>query len=61
MTPQRLETLIWVLIYGGLLLVVFGLFAQRVMPATGWTLVVLGAVVTVAGAVLVWARSRMKN
>jgi len=61
MTPQRLETLIWVLIYGGLLLVVFGLFAQRTMPATGWTLVVVGAVVTVAGAVLVWVRSRMKN
>lgn len=61
MTPQRLETLIWVLIYGGLLAVVFGLFVQRSLPATGWTLVVGGGVATVAGAVLVWVRSRMKG
>lgn len=61
MTPQRLETLIWVLIYGGLLAVVFGLFVQRTLPATGWTLVVGGGVVTGAGAVLVWVRSRMKG
>lgn len=61
MTAQKLETLIWVLIYGGLLMVVFGLFAQRTMPATGWTLIVVGAIVTVVGAVLVWVRSRMKS
>jgi uncharacterized membrane protein len=61
MTPQRLETLIWVLIYGGLLAVVFGLFVQRSLPATGWSLVVVGSAVTVAGAVGVWVRSRMKG
>ncbi len=61
MSAQKLETLIWVLIYGGLLLVVFGLFAQRTMPVAGWTLIVAGAIVTVVGAVLVWVRSRVKN
>ncbi len=61
MSTSKLETLIWVLIYGGLLLVVFGLFVQRTMAATGWTLIVVGAIVTVVGAVLIWVRSRRKS
>jgi LPXTG-motif cell wall-anchored protein len=61
MSTAKLETLIWVLIYGGLLLVVFGLFVQRTLPATGWTLIVVGAIVTVVGAVLIWVRSRRKS
>jgi xanthine/uracil permease len=61
MSTAKLETLIWVLIYGGLLLVVFGLFVQRTLPAAGWTLIVVGAIVTVVGAVLIWVRSRRKS
>ena len=61
MSTSKLETLIWVLIYGGLLLVAFGLFVQRTMVATGWTLIVVGAIVTVVGAVLIWVRSRRKS
>ena len=61
MSASKLETLIWVLIYGGLLLLCLGVFVQREMPATGWTMVVVGAVAAAAGAVLVWVRSRMKG
>jgi hypothetical protein len=61
MPASKLETLTWVLIYGGLLLLCLGLFVQREMAAAGWTLVVVGALAAAAGAVLIWVRSRMKG
>jgi hypothetical protein len=60
MTAAALEKLIWVLIYGGLLVVCLGVFVLRYGGgALGWTLIVGGGVVTLAGAVLVVVRSRM--
>jgi hypothetical protein len=61
MTPQGIEKLIWVLIYGGLLVVCLGFFVQRQSAALGWTLAGVGAAAAVVGAVLVWVRSRMKT
>jgi hypothetical protein len=58
-TVAWLERLIWTLIYGGLFTAVIGLATQGRDAATGWALVVAGAVVTVAGVVLVWVRSRL--
>ncbi|MBS0343538.1 MAG: hypothetical protein JSS56_23790 [Proteobacteria bacterium] len=55
----KLEGWIWVLIYGGLLLVVLGIVTGRESAALGWSLAVPGAVVAAVGAVLVYVRSRL--
>lgn len=61
MKPATVETLVWVLIYGGLLTVSVGVFVLRGGAAgLGWTLVALGTVATVAGAALVAVRARME-
>jgi hypothetical protein len=59
MTTDKVEKLVWVLIYGGLLAVSLGLFVKRSAEGLGWTLIVLGAAVATVGAALVWVRSRM--
>jgi len=56
----RLEALIWVLIYGGLLGLVLGLSIGRTDEALGWSLVVGGAVVAGVGFILIYVRSRIK-
>ena len=59
-STRSVETLIWVLIYGGLIGACLGLFVEREDFALGWSFVVVGALIAAAGAVLVWVRSRMK-
>ena len=59
MTTETVDKLIWVLVYGGLLMVSLGIFVKRSDPGLGWTLIGLGALVAVVGAALVWVRSRM--
>jgi hypothetical protein len=61
MKTTTLETLAWVLIYGGLLVASLGLFVQRAHDPLGWSLVVVGGLVAAAGVVLVVVRSRMAN
>jgi hypothetical protein len=58
-TVAWIERLIWTLIYGGLFTSVIGLATRSRDEATGWSLIVVGALVTVAGVVLVWVRSRL--
>ncbi|MBI2770794.1 MAG: hypothetical protein HYX47_14300 [Burkholderiales bacterium] len=58
-TISRIQSLIWVLIYGGLLCAVLGFATRPSAPATGWSMMVVGALVTAAGVVLIWVRSRM--
>ena len=58
MSNERLEQLTWVLIYGGLLLLSLAGFVLREHAPMGWTLVVVGAVGTLGGVVMVWVRSR---
>jgi F0F1-type ATP synthase assembly protein I len=58
MSHRRLETLAWVLIYGGLLVLCLGLFVDRTGSTLGWTLQVGGALGALAGVVLIWLRSR---
>ena len=59
MKPATVETLAWVLLYGGLLLAVLGLAVQRLDDALGWPLAALGALAAGAGVVLIGVRSRM--
>ena len=55
------ERLVWILIFGGLFGVVLGIATRPQDAAVGWSLVVIGACVAAAGAVLVWVRSRMQE
>jgi hypothetical protein len=48
-----------VLIYGGLLTLVLGLFTRDASAATSWTLV-LGGWRTAGGVVLIYVRSRLR-
>ncbi len=61
MKPATVETLVWVLMYGGLLGVGLGIALQRTEPAFGWMLIAGGGVLAAAGAALIYVRSRMKD
>jgi hypothetical protein len=60
LTSQRLHTLIWVLVYGGLLTLVLGLSVQRSDDDLGWSMVAAGLVVALLGFALVFVRARIK-
>ena len=63
-TVARLHALIWALIYGGLLLLILGIFVQRSSDegdALGLTMMVAGGLMAVAGCALVVVRSKMKD
>jgi hypothetical protein len=57
----RIETLVWVLIYGGLLVFGLGVALSRGGLDYGWGVSLVGVVVAVAGVVLVYVRSRMSD
>ena len=58
MSTPALDKLIWVLIYGGLIAACLGLFVRSQDEGFGWTLVSVGLLAAVVGAMLVWLRSR---
>ena len=57
-----IERLVWILIYGGLLVMILGLFLVRggEGPVLGSVLLVKGGIATGAGVFLIWLRSRLK-
>ena len=57
----RLESLIWTLIYGGLLGALVGYFMSRGGDDAGDILLVGGGIVTFIGLVLVVVRSRVRD
>jgi len=57
----RLETLIWTLIYGGLLALVIGAFMGRGEEGSGTEVMVVGAIVAAIGATLIYVRSRLRE
>ena len=57
MNNSTLEKLVWVLVYGGLIVVCLGIFARREDAVFGWSLIAAGAVAAVVGAVLIYVRS----
>ena len=61
MSAARIESLIWVLVYGGLFAICLGVALQRAGEGYGWSLVGLGAAAAAAGAILIWVRSRMRD
>jgi hypothetical protein len=61
LSAGRIETLVWVLAYGGLLLFGLGVALSRGGLDYGWSVSVAGLVIAVAGAVLIYVRSRMSD
>ena len=57
----RLERLIWVLIYGGLLSVVLAMFVEKTQAQDAGVLYTGGALAVMAGAILIYVRSRMRE
>ena len=60
-TARRIETAVWLLIYGGLIVVGLGLAVQNNHGPIGWTLVGFGALAAAAGVMLIWVRSRINE
>ena len=57
----RLGALTWVLIYGGLLALVWGIWVKPSDEDTGWLMMVGGALAAAIGFFLVYVRSRIKD
>jgi hypothetical protein len=60
LTLKKMQQLIWVLIYGGLLTLVLGVSVQRSDDSLGWSMVAGGAVLALIGFGLVFVRACMK-
>ncbi len=58
-TIKRIESITWILIFGGLFLIVFALVLKPAGTWAPWPMGVVGGLMTLAGAVLVWVRSRL--
>ena len=56
----RVERLVWILVYGGLLAMVLGMFVQRYDRLLAEIFQIGGTIVACTGALLIWVRSRMK-
>ncbi len=56
-----IERLIWMLIFGGLLVMVLGIAGTHQNASSADVLVTLGAMAAAVGVVLIWVRSRMKE
>jgi hypothetical protein len=61
MSIQRIETLTWVLIYGGVIAACLGWFLAPTRGPWGELLIGGGAIAAAAGVVLIIVRSRMKG
>ena len=61
MRAATVEKWIWVLVYGGLLMLALGLAVRGREAGLGALLMVAGAIVALVGAALVWVRSRMRG
>lgn len=55
----RLQWLVWIAIYGGLLTVVLGTFVGRTDATTAFWMYLGGAVLVLLGCVLIYVRSRL--
>jgi hypothetical protein len=60
MNNALLEKLVWVFIYGGILVIILGVFIRRADADFGAWTIGLGALLTAGGVFLIWLRSRRK-
>jgi len=57
---KRMQQLIWVFIYGGLLTMVLGLSVERNDESLGFVMALGGGGLALLGIVLIYVRSRLK-
>jgi hypothetical protein len=57
----RLHKITWTLIFGGLLVVILGIFVGKADDAIGWTMIAAGGISTAVGAVLIYVRSTITS
>jgi hypothetical protein len=57
----RLQKLIWVYIYGGLLGIVIASFVRATDESTAWWMTAIGGAAVVLGVVLIYVRSRLEE
>jgi len=60
LNKKKAERWAWILIYGGLLMLVFSIFLARYERMWAIAMQMVGAISAVGGAALIWLRSRMK-
>ena len=60
MSIKRVESMTWVLIYGGILALCFGWFLSPLRGPWGELVMSAGVVACIAGIVLIFVRARMK-
>lgn len=58
---KRIESLIWVLIYGGLLTFIIGHFTAEADANLARTMGVMGLVAVAIGVILIYVRSRLRE
>jgi hypothetical protein len=58
-TLAWVERLTWIFLYVGLFAVALGIASLKVHAAAAWSLIIVGSLLAIAGAVLVWVRSRL--
>ena len=61
LSAGRVELLIWVLIYGGMLGFGFGFALTRGGQSYGWGVCAVGVAAAIVGSLLIWVRSRMAD
>jgi hypothetical protein len=61
MTVASLERWIWILVYGGLLMLCLGLFVRAADAALATVMMVTGGVAAAAGVGLIFVRSRRRD
>ncbi|WPB59257.1 hypothetical protein [Xylophilus sp. GOD-11R] len=60
-TIARIERLVWVLIYGGLLCLILGIAIRDARAGSGIAMMVLGGIVAAVGVVLIFVRARLRE
>ena len=61
MNAKKMEKWVWIFVYAGIVVGGVGLALQRGDSTLGWTLTSLGGASILAGATLIWLRSRIKT
>ncbi|MCR5865105.1 hypothetical protein [Aquincola sp. J276] len=61
MKPQTMEKLVWVLLYGGIILATLGYFVARTDENAGLLMQACGGVAVAGGVLLIWLRSRIRG
>jgi hypothetical protein len=61
MSVNRLESLIWPLIFGGMIVIGLGLAVQGRDATLGWGMVIAGGIAAAIGVVLIVVRARLPD